>query len=111
MCNLHLWIRLSYYIRYGPVSQMLPRPFQGAIIQAEPMVAAISVVTMLRGYAVITEAEVIAELSQYPEEIITKHRYGGFFGTLLEQKLREFGRHKLVVCGVAADTFAFCRPP
>lgn len=49
------------------------------------------------------EAEVIPELANYPGEIITKNRYSGFFGTPLEQKLREFGPDKLVACGVATD--------
>ncbi len=49
------------------------------------------------------EAEVIPELAGYPGEIITKRRYGGFFGTTLEDKLRSHGIDRLVLCGVWTD--------
>ncbi len=49
------------------------------------------------------EAEVIPELAQYPGEIIAKKRYSAFFGTPLEEKLRQLGSDKLIVCGVCTD--------
>jgi nicotinamidase-related amidase len=49
------------------------------------------------------EAEIIPELVSYPGEIIAKRRYSGFFGTELEQKLRECNPEKLVVCGVCTN--------
>ena len=49
------------------------------------------------------EAEVIPELAKYPGEIIPKKRYSGFFGTVLEAKLREFKPAKIIVCGVCTD--------
>lgn len=49
------------------------------------------------------EAEVIPELAEYPGEIILKKRYSGFFGTSLEQKLKELKPEKIIVCGVCTD--------
>jgi len=49
------------------------------------------------------EAEIIPELAHYPGEIVAKYRYIGFFGTALEDKLKELGPEKLVVCGVCTD--------
>jgi len=49
------------------------------------------------------EAEVIPELARYPGEIIPKKRYSGFFGTTLEQKLKELKPEKLIICGVLAN--------
>ena len=49
------------------------------------------------------EAEVIPELARYPGEIITKRRYSGFFGTVLEQKLKELKPEKLIICGVLTN--------
>ena len=49
------------------------------------------------------EAEVIPELAKYPGEVIPKKRYSGFFGTLLDEKLRELKPEKLIVCGVLTD--------
>ncbi len=49
------------------------------------------------------ESEVIPELAQYPGEIIAKNRYSGFFGTPLEQRLKEISADKLIVCGVCTD--------
>ena len=49
------------------------------------------------------EAEVIPELARYPGEKILKKRYSGFFGTKLEQKLKELKPEKLIICGVLTN--------
>ena len=49
------------------------------------------------------EAEIIPELARYTGEKILKKRYSGFFGTRLEQKLKELKPEKLVICGVLTD--------
>lgn len=49
------------------------------------------------------EVEVIPELARYPGEIIPKKRYSGFFGTTLEQKLKELKPEKLIICGVLTN--------
>lgn len=49
------------------------------------------------------EAEVIPELAKYPGEVITKKRYSGFFGTLLEVRLKELKPAKIIVCGVLTN--------
>ncbi len=49
------------------------------------------------------ETEVIPELAKYPGEIILKKRYNGFFGTILEAKLKELKPEKIIVCGVCTD--------
>lgn len=49
------------------------------------------------------EAEVIPELAKYPGEIIPKKRYSGFFGTALEQKLKELNPEKIIICGVLTN--------
>jgi len=49
------------------------------------------------------EVEVIPDLSVYPGEIIYKKRYSAFFGTPLEDKLKELNPDKVVVCGVCTD--------
>lgn len=49
------------------------------------------------------EAEVIPELAKYPGEIIPKKRYSGFFGTSLEEKLKELKPEKLIICGVLTN--------
>jgi len=49
------------------------------------------------------EAEVIPELAKYPGEIITKKRYSSFFGTPLEEKLKELKAEKIIVCGVCTE--------
>ena len=49
------------------------------------------------------EAEVIPELAEYTGEIIPKRRYSGFFGTSLEDKLRDLNPKKLIVCGVLTN--------
>ncbi len=49
------------------------------------------------------EAEVIPELAKYSGEIIPKKRYSGFFGTALEEKLKQLKPEKLIICGVATD--------
>ena len=50
-----------------------------------------------------TEAEVIPELAKYQGEIIPKKRYSGFFGTVLEAKLKELKPEKIIVGGVCTD--------
>ena len=49
------------------------------------------------------EAEVIPEVARYPGEIIPKKRYSGFFGTQLEEKLKELRPDKLIICGVLTN--------
>ena len=49
------------------------------------------------------EAEVIPELAGYDGEILPKKRYSGFFGTPLEEKLRELQPEKVMVCGVLTN--------
>jgi nicotinamidase/pyrazinamidase len=49
------------------------------------------------------EAEVIPELAGYPGEVIPKKRYSGFYGTALEDKLRELKPDKLIICGVLTN--------
>lgn len=49
------------------------------------------------------EAEVIPELAAYPGEIIPKKRYSGFFGTSLEEKLKQLKPEKLIICGVLTN--------
>lgn len=49
------------------------------------------------------EAEVIPELAGFPGERLRKRRYSGFFGTPLEERLRELKPERLVVVGVCTD--------
>ncbi|MBA7600228.1 Peroxyureidoacrylate/ureidoacrylate amidohydrolase RutB [subsurface metagenome] len=49
------------------------------------------------------EVEVIPELANYPGEVIPKKRYSGFFGTSLEEKLKELQPEKLIICGVLTN--------
>ena len=49
------------------------------------------------------EAEVIPELAGYRGEIIPKKRYSGFYGTKLEEKLKELKPDKLIICGVLTN--------
>ena len=51
------------------------------------------------------EAEIVPELAQYAEkaEIMRKKRYSGFFGTPLEQRLKEINPSKVIVCGVCTN--------
>ena len=49
------------------------------------------------------EAEVIPELAGYEGEIVPKKRYSGFYGTRLEEKLKELKPDKLIICGVLTD--------
>jgi nicotinamidase/pyrazinamidase len=49
------------------------------------------------------EAEVIPELASYPGEIIPKKRYSGFYNTPLDDRLKEFGPDKLIICGVLTN--------
>jgi nicotinamidase-related amidase len=49
------------------------------------------------------EAEVIPELADLAEDILPKTRYSAFYGTALEQKLRELSPEKVIVCGVCTD--------
>ena len=49
------------------------------------------------------EVEVIPELASYPGEMIPKKRYSGFYGTQLEEKLKELKPDKLIICGVLTN--------
>ena len=49
------------------------------------------------------EAEVIPELADLAEDVLPKTRYSAFYGTALDQKLRELQPEKIVVCGVCTD--------
>ncbi|MBI2855461.1 MAG: cysteine hydrolase [Chloroflexi bacterium] len=49
------------------------------------------------------ESEVIPELRAYPGERISKQRYSGFYGTDLEQRLKELAPERIIVCGVCTD--------
>ena len=49
------------------------------------------------------EAEVIPELAGYKGEIIPKKRYSGFYGTDLEEKLKQLAPDKLIICGVLTN--------
>ena len=49
------------------------------------------------------EAEVIPELADLAEDILPKTRYSAFYGTELEQQLRELSPDKVIVCGVCTD--------
>ncbi len=49
------------------------------------------------------EAEVIPELAGYRGEVIPKRRYSGFFGTNLDEKLKQLKPDKIIVCGVLTN--------
>ncbi len=49
------------------------------------------------------EAEVIPELAGYMGEVIPKRCYSGFFGTSLEEKLKQLKPEKIIVCGVLTN--------
>ena len=49
------------------------------------------------------ESQVIRELSGYDGEYIPKKRYSAFFGTNLEERLKELKPEKVIVCGVCTD--------
>ena len=49
------------------------------------------------------ETEVIPELADLATEIIPKTRYSAFYGTNLEERIRELSPDKVVMCGVCTD--------
>lgn len=49
------------------------------------------------------ETEVIPELRPFASEIIPKTRYSAFFGTPLEQRLRDLAPGRLIIVGVCTD--------
>ncbi|MGD9143342.1 MAG: isochorismatase family cysteine hydrolase [Dehalococcoidia bacterium] len=49
------------------------------------------------------EAEVISELADYEGEVIPKKRYSGFYGTNLEDRLKEIEPEKIIICGVLTN--------
>ena len=49
------------------------------------------------------ETELIPELAKFKGEVIPKKRFSAFFGTPVEEKLKELKPDKLIVCGVCTD--------
>ena len=49
------------------------------------------------------EAEIIPELRQLADEVIAKSRFSGFYGTNLEERLRELNPDKIIVVGDCTD--------
>ena len=49
------------------------------------------------------ETEIIPELAKFKGEAIPKKRFSAFFGTPVEEKLKELKPDKLIVCGVCTD--------
>ncbi len=49
------------------------------------------------------ETEVIPELADLPDEVIPKTRYSAFYGTNLEERVRELAPERVVMCGVCTD--------
>jgi nicotinamidase-related amidase len=49
------------------------------------------------------EAEVIPELREFADEVIPKTRFSGFYGTNLDQRLRELRPDKIIVVGDCTD--------
>ena len=49
------------------------------------------------------EVEIIPELANYPGQRLKKTRYSAFFGTDLDERLKELSPDNLIVCGVCTD--------
>jgi nicotinamidase/pyrazinamidase len=49
------------------------------------------------------EAEIIPELQQFADEVIPKTRFSGFYGTNLDERLRELKPDKIIVVGDCTD--------
>lgn len=49
------------------------------------------------------EAEIIPELTPYPGLVIPKTRYSGFYGTDLDQQLKNIRPERLLVCGTCTS--------
>jgi nicotinamidase/pyrazinamidase len=49
------------------------------------------------------EAEIIPELRQFADEVIPKTRFSGFYGTTLDERLRELKPDKIIVVGDCTD--------
>jgi nicotinamidase/pyrazinamidase len=49
------------------------------------------------------ETEIIPALADLATEVVPKARYSGFFGTNLDERLRELAPQRIVVCGVCTD--------
>ena len=49
------------------------------------------------------EAEIIPELQQFADEVIPKIRFSGFYGTNLDERLRELNPDKIIVVGDCTD--------
>ncbi len=49
------------------------------------------------------EAEIIPELAGFNGEYMPKHRYSGFFGTTLEERLNQLKPEKVIICGVLTN--------
>jgi nicotinamidase/pyrazinamidase len=49
------------------------------------------------------EAEIIPELRQFADEVIPKTRFSGFYGTTLDERLRDLKPDKIIVVGDCTD--------
>ena len=49
------------------------------------------------------EAEVIPELHEFADEVVPKTRFSGFYGTNLDQRLRELKPDEIILVGVCTD--------
>lgn len=49
------------------------------------------------------EAEIIPELREFADEVIPKTRFSGFYGTNLDERLRELNPDKIIAVGNCTD--------
>jgi len=50
-----------------------------------------------------SECEIVPELASFEGEVIPKRRYSGFYGTPLEERLKELQPDRIIVVGVCTD--------
>jgi len=50
-----------------------------------------------------SECEIVPELASFEGEVIPKCRYSGFYGTPLEERLKELQPDRIIVVGVCTD--------